>query len=621
MVCRNFFALGDTISPQQIKSLSQTREWQKQLLFVDRALRFPYGLISEKNFYISPQGRKNSESELNATINAFLKHWPDDDAHPACRYPGRLAWLKKQFRFQPVDNPRCMALVEWRKKLELSGLSLVFSSYHLNNPASMFGHTFFMLHRKNNFGRLTSPLLDYALNFAANPTTDFPLLYSLMGLTGFFPGTFSLMPYYMKVQEYNNFESRDLWEYRLNLTPELLETFVLFMWEIGPYPINYYYLDENCSYVLLVILERLFPKMLASENFRLYAIPSDTLRIVTEEPDVVTNIVYRPSSLNRFRQKAIQLNSSELEILKSAYESQKINSKFRNTEDVRRQLILDASIEYIDYKMKVAGETGAKTLDPYRNELLIERSKIKIISQPKQETVTDQSRPDLGHHSLGHGVFYRRSSENQNAVDYTFQPTLHQIETPYLGYSPDLQVLMLSLTLRQDFEKSLGPRLERHDLFNAKSLPLLSKELQPISWQFSITGERESVFDRNDCFHNNMRGGVGTTVPLYTEKLRLAILPILTLGFGCSTPIAVLKTGISATMLYDFSSQNRYFVEMDWNRHYLLQSNSQAENIFSLKLGSSLVLVRNFETRIFFERKISEAVIKNEFVGGGFWYW
>jgi hypothetical protein len=33
-------------------------------------------------------------------------------------------------------------------------------------------------------------------------------------------GEYSLMPYYRKVKEYGDFESRDLWEYELNLSPE-----------------------------------------------------------------------------------------------------------------------------------------------------------------------------------------------------------------------------------------------------------------------------------------------------------------------------------------------------------------------------------------------------------------
>lgn len=71
----------------------------------------------------------------------------------------------------------------------------------------------------SNDGETSNALLDYGLNHAAHPTTLNPILYPIMGLSGMFPGMISMMPYYVKVQEYNNAESRDLWEYDLNLTP------------------------------------------------------------------------------------------------------------------------------------------------------------------------------------------------------------------------------------------------------------------------------------------------------------------------------------------------------------------------------------------------------------------
>lgn len=40
------------------------------------------------------------------------------------------------------------------------------------------------------------------------------------------------MPYYRKVKEYGDFESRDLWEYELNLTPEETRFLVSHIWEM-----------------------------------------------------------------------------------------------------------------------------------------------------------------------------------------------------------------------------------------------------------------------------------------------------------------------------------------------------------------------------------------------------
>src|SRR5690606_41368354 len=57
--------------------------------------------------------------------------------------------------------------------------------------------------------------------------TDNPLLYSLRGLLGGFPGRYQLVPYFLKVQEYNNAESRDLWTYELDFSPEQIRSLLL----------------------------------------------------------------------------------------------------------------------------------------------------------------------------------------------------------------------------------------------------------------------------------------------------------------------------------------------------------------------------------------------------------
>ena len=81
------------------------------------------------------------------------------------------------------------------------------------------------------------------------------LTFAIQGLIGGYPGTFSVLPYYIKVREYSNLENRDLWEYELNLSPEEIEIFVDHLWELGSTYFAYYYLSENCSYHVLGLLE------------------------------------------------------------------------------------------------------------------------------------------------------------------------------------------------------------------------------------------------------------------------------------------------------------------------------------------------------------------------------
>src|SRR5690606_41526448 len=81
----------------------------------------------------------------------------------------------------------------------------------MGNPSSMFGHTLLRLDPKD---QQQLNLISYAVNYAATVDGNDNWSFAWKGLTGQYPGEYSLMPYYRKVKEYGDFESRDLWEDR-----------------------------------------------------------------------------------------------------------------------------------------------------------------------------------------------------------------------------------------------------------------------------------------------------------------------------------------------------------------------------------------------------------------------
>src|SRR6185503_11289882 len=109
----------------------------------------------------------------------------------------------------------------------------------------------------------------------------------LKGLTGGFPGRFYVMPYYVKVQEYSNIESRDLWEYQLALSPEQVRRLVMHAWETRSTHFDYFFFTRNCSYYLLTLLEAAAPELHLIDQFPGHVIPSDTVRAVLKQPGLV----------------------------------------------------------------------------------------------------------------------------------------------------------------------------------------------------------------------------------------------------------------------------------------------------------------------------------------------
>ena len=59
--------------------------------------------------------------------------------------------------------------------------------------------------------------LNYTVNFSADVTNSNDFLFAFYGLAGRYRGRFATVPYYIKIREYTDMESRDLWEYDLSL--------------------------------------------------------------------------------------------------------------------------------------------------------------------------------------------------------------------------------------------------------------------------------------------------------------------------------------------------------------------------------------------------------------------
>src|SRR5690606_26551649 len=155
-------------------------------------------------------------------------------------------------------------------------------------------------------------LLSYALNFGAMVEgMDNSILYAWKGLAGGYPGQFALLPYREKLSEYSRLENRDLWEYRLDLTPEETGRMIEHVWELRQIRFDYFFFDENCSYRLLELLEIARPGLRLIEQFPLTAIPADTVRAV-KAAGVVTEVNYRPSREKELLARAAPLEPEEL---------------------------------------------------------------------------------------------------------------------------------------------------------------------------------------------------------------------------------------------------------------------------------------------------------------------
>ena len=192
---------------------------------------------------------------------------------------------------QELGKAECTELKEWLGQIKPYKATLIYATDFMGNPSSMFGHTLLRLDPKD---QAELNLVSYALNYAATVEGEQSWSYAWKGLTGQYPGEYSLMPYYRKVKEYGDFESRDLWEYELSLNPEQTEFLVKHIWEMKHVQFPYYFVQDNCAYRLLGLIDLVRPDLNLKQQFKAVAIPVETVKAM-DEVQLIKDVVYRPA--------------------------------------------------------------------------------------------------------------------------------------------------------------------------------------------------------------------------------------------------------------------------------------------------------------------------------------
>ena len=376
----------------------------------------------------------------------------------------------------------------------------------MNNPSSMFGHTLFRIDRADNPSALTA----YALHFAATTSGDNGFVYVIKGLTGGYPGYFSVMPYYEKVKSYNDIEDRDIWEYRLNLTPEEIRRIVYHTWELHFFYADYYFFKENCSYNLLWLLEYARPSLNLSRQFMFWAIPADTVRAVAEA-DLVTDTHYRPSKSTRIKQIIAAGGNAIIPDAMDLLDQQTDPEHYTQSALPPEQKIdtLDLAFEYLHYQQLnndypfENGRTLALTL-------LRNRSTLGKRPTSRPEPPTPAVRPDQGHRAariiLGGGTY-----EGRGFGQLSLRPSYHDLLDPVPGFTDGSAITGAQLTLRYGPDDN-QTRVQRFDLFDIYSLTPYDPVFRAISWRAGLYWDRQPGPGDSEVSGTTLAGGSGITL-------------------------------------------------------------------------------------------------------------
>ncbi|MFL6647183.1 MAG: DUF4105 domain-containing protein [Sulfurifustaceae bacterium] len=501
--------LDELNAAARAKKLADRIEWRALLHYKSR-LVFP-GMESQADdpdFFNAPDGKTNPEHELEATLAAFFSDRAETptEQNPQCRFIARYQWLKRELRFDPARLPEqpCRRYQEWRATLNPDALTLVFPAAYLNNPASLYGHTLLRVDAQDQDER--TRLLAYSINYAAATNETNGLTFAIKGIFGGYPGLFSMSPYYAKVTEYNDMENRDIWEYELNFTHEEIERLLMHAWELGPVRFDYYFFDENCAYHLLSLFDVARPELRLTDRFPLWVIPSDTVRVVAEEPGLLRRARYRPARSTILRYREEHMSAAQVQLARSIARATAPIDQPPASElpPVERARVLELAYEYLEY-LRLRGETpdAAPTAARLR-ELLLARSRIDVAADqpPPVPTV----RPDEGHGSARVGVGVGREN-GRNFVDINLRPVYHDLLDPQAGYNRGAAIAFGNVLLRRREDDST--KIERIDIIDITSFSPRDALLQPLSWRVDFGFIRKPVSSTEDALVFRLTAGAG----------------------------------------------------------------------------------------------------------------
>ncbi len=501
--------LAQLIAQAQEKRLVEQREWHLLLHYRKRLFGGYESEQDDPRFFISPSGKTDPSSELSATLAQFFSdELVGRSQQPAqCAFVARYHWLKEQLAFDPNRLlPRvCDRFDRWYDDFEVQSVSLIFPSAFLNNPASMFGHTLFRVDQKGQTEQ--TRILAYTINYAADVPPNAGLAYPIRGIFGNYKGYFSTIPYYLKVQQYRDIENRDIWEYRLNLTENQMRRFLMHAWELGNAYFDYFFFKENCSYHILALLDYADPNLHLTDEFVGWTVPADTVRLVVSKPGLVSDITYRPSRSTVIRRKRESLPVVEQDLAHRMTQDlgELTAPAFTRLVPARQAFLLDLASDYLRYRTETTDSPKSEWKERNRT-VLTARSQLRI---PSEEFIVRPfaKQPELGHkvHRVAIGGGWRNHDTFEEA---TFRGGYHDLLDPEVGYTPDAQIEMASVTVRH-YNRADQTRVERATLLNLLSLSPIDSVFHAPSWKLNVGMNTIRHNDCQLCSNGFFSGGIG----------------------------------------------------------------------------------------------------------------
>jgi hypothetical protein len=509
------------------KKLYSDLSWLRLLHFRVKPVISDHSDIISTDFFLAynekQHGKKTlgitAREEMYATIRGFFQPVKSDsDAHPQCRFPARLFWLKKRLHFPKDTLPKveCRRLENWAKFNTLDSVSLIMVSGYFGNPASTFGHLLVKLNN-SEYKSSSGDLLDQSINYGAKvPEKELIPVYIYKGLLGGYISSFSDKKFYTQDRVYSKQEFRDMWEYELNLSDDQQKLMVYHIWEMMGRYSTYYFLKENCAYRIAELLELVTGNTLTPARQPWY-LPLSVFQGLSgiEQSKYIKRVTFLPSSQRKLYWNFNQLSDSEaraVNVVLGTAGKLKM-SVFDKFPANKKTKMLNVMLEYYQYKLvdKDKGEDELKFLKERKNALLRYRLKLPIENKSPAElsSITPLESPANG----AKPRLFRVGIATNNTLGEFLQIGLAGVHFDVLTNSRGSlkNATLTVMDLNVGVNKNNHVFIDRLDIVNIQKIGLNDTRLigeKNLSWRVGLGFERTDL-NCQSCTNFYLKGGIG----------------------------------------------------------------------------------------------------------------
>ncbi len=496
-------SLDHWLNTAEEKKLYDDRYWRILLHYRDQTIGVE-SQVDDPAFFLAPDGKTNPRAELQATIRTLFQADAEAAAPYICKFYARFVWLKEVLEI-PEDCFTDRACPEI-DQISPRAAYLIFPTYYMNNPSTLFSHTLLAIDTGYTNKRLSN-----AVNYAAYTEGRTGMSFALRGLVGLFKGYYTVTPYYKKIQEYADINQRDIWEYELNLTPEEIGRMIRHIKELDLIYTDYYFFDENCSYNILFLLEAARPSLHLTDQFFLAVIPIDTIQVI-QNAGLITSSSYRPAKGTRIRYQIAAMAEEDvdaaLSITHGTLLPENIHAQPLPTE--RKIQILDLAADAVQYRF-VKQDIDKKGYQQHVLAVLNARSKLGQTEKDIDAAIPAPPDPLLGHKSrrvsLGMGV------ENGDAfIDTLIRPAMTDLVDMDYIHNQGAQIEFWDIRGRY-YPEDTRYALEKFDILDIVSIAPRDVFFKPYSWKFNTGVHRKTMADGEDKLYYRINAGGGLASP------------------------------------------------------------------------------------------------------------